>query len=235
MDFSLNYVWIQATRLPLPNKNSTPLCPIPASLISNIENMARTYNEAAINIWVDIYGFGAHSTSITDNLNKKFAHPNITVHTLECIPEYKNSIFRENHTNFEDEASPIWKQVDLARLYILKERLTNGNENFALYSDLDIILEDRALKILKEKGIFISKEDYLVENQMIGFSKQNLPFLVQKLIPQTLTAIENDMNGWDGCVQAFKQQGHVYDAPGLSTTMRKIPNAKAVKRSYQNL
>lgn len=243
MDFSLNYVWRQAEKLSVPKREQKITCPIPQKLMDNVVGTARQYSPMSVNLWVDIYGIGGHSNAIMQELNGLDAAQNITFKALDTIPAYRiNSLFEKPFDGFENAKGTIWQQVDLARLYVLRECLLNGKEEAALYADMDVIVPPGVFDIVEKCGMVtnVSSKNYLAlaENQLFGFSKDRLLFLLSDLLPETAKFIKDGHNGWRGHVDVFcedssqlKASGLSFDAVGLEISC--IEEADDIKKSYQ--
>lgn len=245
MDFSLNYVWIQAVRLPVPESGQAITCPIPKGLMDNIHDTAQEHPDASINIWVDIYGIGGHPAPIMQSLNDLRTAPNIMFKALDNIPAYTtNPLFELPFDGFENPKATIWQQVDLARVYVLRDCLVNGDEDAAIYSDMDIIFQPKVVDILNSWGMVTNTSSCILdgmslsENQLFGFQKNRLGFLINSLLPETARYIENGHNGWRGHVEVFGQDSQfladaAIDFSDIILSVNCIEGAEGIKTSYQ--
>ena len=216
VDFSLNFVWIEATRLDVPETINAVTCPVPSELMANVEKIAAHNPDLTISLWVDIYGIGGHPERIIDAMNEPLEEPNVTIKPLDSIPSYTvNPLFRRKSVTLTNSHDPIWQQVDLARLFVLKHCLITEDKDAAIYSDMDRNLTkdffvrakslDEAQEILAREGIVIGKEDGChIENQFIGIAQSQMQFLTEVLIPKTIGSISGGLNGWEGHVTAIK-------------------------------
>lgn len=215
VDFSLNFVWIQATRLNLPETLDEVVCPVPTELMINVEDIAAQNPDVPVSLWVDIYGIGGHPERVIGAMHESVKEPNVTIKPLDSIPAYTtNPLFEKESISYGNPFDPIWQQVDLARLYVIRHCLITEGRDAAIYSDMDRNLNARpllsanpfkaALKILSDKGIVIGRDKAMTnpENQFIGVAQSQMSFLTDVLMPKTARSIEEGKNGWEGHVFA---------------------------------
>lgn len=214
--------------------------------MDNVADMAHEHPDVPVNIWVDVYGMGGHPDRIMGALNGLGFAPNITFKALDSIPAYTNTpLFSKPFNGFTDYKATVWKQVDLARLYVLRECLVHGTEDAAIYADMDVIVPDEAFGIVEQHGMVTNihpgfSEGLLAENQLFGFSKSRLNFLLSELLPKTAWFIEYDEhNGWRGHTEVFAEESDALSKIGLdfnsiALKVACIKDAKDVKHSYQD-
>ncbi|MEM9468879.1 MAG: hypothetical protein AAF988_01830 [Pseudomonadota bacterium] len=241
LDFSLNFVWIQATRLKLPCELDGPICPIPSALMANVEDIADKNPTVPVSVWVDIYGIGNHPDRVIDCIQHGVSAPNIVIKPLDGIPAYTvNPLFEKKSVSLSNTFDPLWQQVDLARLYVLRHCLVEEEPTAAIYSDMDRDLTTErhfetcallnALDTLEDQGIVVGKEWGISnpENQFIGVSKSSLSFLTDTLIPRTAESIHQGKNGWEGHVMALK----LHPSRSIFQPIPTIDPNKDIKRAY---
>lgn len=251
MQFSLNYVWIQAVRMSVPDCDNKITCPIPQELMDNINATAIANPDSYVSIWVDICGPGYNSPRILGSLNEEVEQSNVKFCSLDDIPVYKvDPLFTKKHEDFEDPYDPIWQQLDLARLYVLRHQLLSNPDEGAIYIDNDLIFPDldgeRFQNILAKHNIcfgrfFRSKDtEYgTFENQFFavgqGFGKR---YLMSHLIPYTQDSIRQSLNGWDA-IWSVVQEPDLYktldirDIDEVMIDTYPIHEHVNIKRSYQ--
>lgn len=252
MDFSLNYVWIQAVRLTVPEDDGLITCPIPKGLMDNVINIAKAYPDMPVSLWVDIYGAGNNTPRILNALNDQNEAPNITFKSLDDIPVYKvDPLFQKLHEDFEHPYDPIWQQVDLARLYVLRHELLREDTCGVIYADMDMVLPDvRSIRfndITDRYGICFGRffrsaitECGTFENQFFALSQGfGKAYLMSHLIPYTQDSIMQDLNGWDA-IWSVVNEPDIYKALGIESiddiavAVTSLVNAENIKQSYQS-
>lgn len=260
MQFSLNFVWKQAIPKALPEESALS-CPIPDDLIANVENIARTYPELPINIWVDIYGIGNHPVRLMQALDENIAFPNIKFNALDSISAYTtNPLFEKPFNGFEHPHAVIWQQVDLARLYVLNHLLVSEPDKGVIYSDMDrrltpnireklieisaLSTEDtpsihflKASAKLSRHGMVVGKDrgHSHPENQFIGFKPTRLRFLRDELVPKTAGSIAEGNNGWVGHARALTKcalSKHGLTQDDVFQVIPTIDPGKKIKKAY---
>ncbi len=255
MDFSLNYVWIQAVKFPSPEEDQEIACPIPQGLFSNIIKAANDNPDVPIRIWVDIYGIGGHPAPVMqslNSLNSLKSAPNITFKSLDSIPAYQTDpLFEKPHVDFEHPYDPIWQQVDLARLYVLRQELLNDNVDTAIYADMDMVLpslrQGRFYNIIDQYGICLSRfcrnpdvPNGTLENDFFAFDRNfGREYLMSRMIPTTQDAIREGLNGWEAICQA-NSSSYLFSALGIDhideivVPLFSVADDRKIKASYQS-
>jgi hypothetical protein len=244
--FSLNYVWFQAVKRPTPDAGERITCPIPNALMNNVRETAKRFPLSPINIWADIYGVGNNSNRIMQALNDQESIPNICFKPLDDIPVYTtNPLFELPFDGFDDAKATLWRQVDLSRLYALREALVQDPSRSAIYADMDVIIPHTGLNILTQQGMVTNASAKMLdglplsENQFFGFSQQHLGFLLDELLPVTAEHIQQGDNGWHGHAKVFANASDALKRSGIDyrdiiCSVDYIADAMAVKKSYQS-
>lgn len=251
MQFSLNYVWIEAARLPLPRADEVCMSTIPAGLLNNIVAAAQMYPELQVSLWVDVYGVGNHPERILNGLNSQAAMPNIKIRALDEIPVYRvDPLFEKVHEDFEDPYDAIWQQLDVARLYVLRHQLLNDETKGVIYMDNDLSVPEmnngKFSEIMCDHDICFgrfckdtSSKDGVFENQFFAFGQDfGKRYLMSHLIPYTQDAVRRGLNGWDAMwkivsdYDLFETLG-IEDLDEIMINVYPIPNHLEIKRSYQ--
>lgn len=210
--------------------------------MDNVVEIANNFTEIPINIWIDIYGIGNHPDRIMADLNQMHQQPNITFKALDSIPAYTtNPLFEKKSVNMKDPHDPLWQQVDLARLYVLRECLTTEEPRGAIYADMDMdISTDTLLKaeyLLDNFGAITGRpsKKFGLENQFFGVAKHQLSFLVNELIVASADSIRDGNNGWAGHIRSFREFQTRLGVRRNDVILKvdSIPDAAKIKESYQ--
>jgi len=241
-NFSLNYAWRQATSFSKPLTMDEIQCPIPDGLMANVNEIAERFPYTQNNIWVDIYGIGNHSNLIMNELNKMASAPNITFKPLDQISAYvTNPLFEIPSQDITHPHDPLWQQVDLLRLHVLREELSGGNFDGAVYADMDMDITEevieRAGMIIDNFGFVAARksEGAMIENQFFGLNRHQIDFLTYTLIGHTEDSIEEGKNGWYGHLKAVDsfQMLKLNGRSDNVMVVKAIKEAQRIKKSYQ--
>ena len=160
MKTSVNYMWIQAVKL---DRGNTPAgsCPIPERFLRNAFDQAAKFPDIDTTIWYDFYGAGENIRSRTRALNKYHMPDNVKFRSLDEMDSYvSDPMFLDKHTKHKGYHSPIWSQVDWARILLINKILHDKKQKYdhVLYADMDFDLPEDTFKTLHEKGFVVLGE-----------------------------------------------------------------------------
>jgi hypothetical protein len=226
MRVTLNFLWINAVKIPAPYEGGHALNQLPENFYTSPSRLPHT----PIQLWVDLQGAGKNQPFVAQTLEQDIGHPNVHVRLLDEIPAYTNTqLFSRaaspqddhNDTPNADELDAyeqtFWQQIDLAKLLVLQQALDEGAEA-AIFADMDLVLTDEeekfeaAQKILKSQGVVVGMMQGLmglsgIENQFAGFAAHARALLDCELVPRTVEAIElMEDNGFDTFQDVFSDQ-----------------------------
>lgn len=150
--------------------------------------------------WMD---FDRHSESELEDIGSFISEnaPSIKIRNLRDIEEYQDNELFQNSDLAETKtlkSNLIWRQVDLAKVIILRDSIAEdkGGYDFALFTDIDIGNAVELFPKSDSKKIVVGLEEVRLENQVFGFSVDRSD-LLQKLYEITLKdTTEKGLNGW---------------------------------------
>lgn len=206
LDHVINFVWMRNS--PQTKNDKSP--PLPDKYTQNIIQTARENPDCSVMLWADAHHWNAESWKIITDLCAQSEMPNLSLQSLNAIPEYNsNKIFSKTRKGFYDHTDPIWQKVDFARIIVLAHVLETTDAKQAYYADLDLkapkITSPEVQSIMSNHGMVFALNnrapDFL-ENQFMGFNRENSDFVVRQLVPMTRHAVTHGTDGWLAMCQA---------------------------------
>lgn len=227
---TLNYVWINA----VPHNNGVvtkacydPMsvqCPIPDRYIRNVQHVREKYPDIGINIWMDAYKRNDQKGALTRAFGLATGLEGVVFKGLREIPAYREDplfLMGDNELN-KNVTGIIWRQVDLARLLVLKHEmeLHGGIQTYVDFDILEPPVDEIEVEKISKNGFVlevrtdVSADDtefdlHNYENRLMAFCAGNeaAAFFLNTAIDETKKAycqdIKSQPNGWKPFGKAF--------------------------------
>lgn len=228
---SLNYVWINA----VPHNHGVVTqashgpdrveCPIPQRCLEYVRAVRKKHPDIDISIWMDVYKRNDRNGDLSWAFAQATGLDGVTFRGLREIPDYRdNPLFTQADRVNKTVHGVIWKQVDLARLIVLKHQLDNSS-GIQIYSDFDILepfLDPDSLSKTSQNGFLVNRvpkhtpdiDDYDpyvhdFENNLFAFcgnshfSRSLLTCMIQDTL-KYYRFYDDAENGWDPFRKAFR-------------------------------
>lgn len=241
---TLNYVWINAVRQPLPGGKILPFlpeaevkCPIPRRYIEQARRVRDNFPDLEINIWMDAYRRSDKQGELSEAFAEVSGLKGVNFRGLREIMRYReNPLFKKEGKVGKHSLGTIWKQVDLARLLVLQHQMT-GRGGVQIYSDFDMsefLDGPEALEKISNTGFLFDagpikpKEGSLyLENRFIGMDSAHVLSgrLIDILVQDTEAEFEkirfSNSNGWQVFCQRIRgfHKEHLAHIPFTDMTM----------------
>lgn len=198
-----NLLWISPTWKDVAHQQRT-FQPIRDSIMVNIQDIARQNPLADVRLWVDSVRMNTRQRGwLADTLEASTGN-NLSIRDLRDIPHYRTEpLYQdEDKSNWRNDCmkvSPIWRQVDAAKVLIGLQ----GDYVQSFYSDLDVsdlvIESEEVQRKLSEKGLLLRglKHEGKInwENQLFGFNERGREFF-ERLYKKTLEYGYKGLNGY---------------------------------------
>ncbi len=209
MTQSLHYIWINATKAPVPAVKEMAYCPVPEHYLYNLADVRTNYPEVDITLWCDFYGAAQCPTDIWEATMEEAMVPGVKFRALRSLPAYRHDPLFDIAGDCTDYMyGAIWQQVDLARLLVLTTVLEVQGTGNGFYNDMDLTdprMEDpKAQEILEKYGMLFlqhpsltGKQKGYLENSFMAFSHARLSWIRDVLIPRTQDYIMQNETGWE--------------------------------------
>ena len=158
-DAEVHYLWINHT--PDTGDRALPLCTVELERFKRPFENTRKYPNEQFTLWIDFNYLDNMSKFWLVNYFENAAPPNFDLRDLNEIEAYGTSQRIGIRYNRLHDSRDAYKRANLARFYILQDRLKRSDATNIVYSDLDatkVLNMPRAGKSLfEEQGFVIGK------------------------------------------------------------------------------
>lgn len=237
---ALNYVWIHYVR---PDGGFER--EMPCYQLKNMCVVAERYPDIDRYLWVD---FQRLDHAEEWRLRASVQDYGVVLRDLREMPSYNSEAIFDvvpwpddpvgksshgaSYHPYLGHRSSIWRQVDWARILVLKHCLDDLLYDEVFYADFDLVdirLSDSGLRsIFNEYGMVFSTiafEEEQVENSFMGFNRSSKEFFEEYLLPDTRKkCVEEASNGYSGLLSAIRryQPFSSSDLAHLSVPMEEV-------------
>ncbi len=202
-DAEVHYLWINHS--PDEGERNLPLCTVELERLKRAFENGRKYPEATFTLWVDFKYLDAMSKFWVDSYFDSYAPPNFTLKDLNDIELYKTNPRMGMDKIRRSSPHDVFTRTDLARFYILQERLKKSTKANIVYSDLDannVLNIPRAGKSLFEKyGFIIGKASNAIVMHAYVAVKKGHPhakLFVDNVVERTCEYYDQNKHGTNG-------------------------------------